>query len=123
MMWAYFVLAHDCGHGSFSTHELLNDCIGTVMHSFILAPYFPWKLSHRHHHMNTGNMDKEEVFHPVRQADWDIKTPGTKRMLTDVYLGLGFGWFIYLVTGYDGPLFVVTVVVSSPLLMSVLGSI
>ena len=34
---------------------------------FIMVPYYPWKLSHRHHHKNTGNIDKDEIFYPVRE--------------------------------------------------------
>lgn len=39
---SYFVLGHDCGHGSFSRHTLLNDIVGNILHTFILAPYYPW---------------------------------------------------------------------------------
>ncbi|CAM4967858.1 unnamed protein product [Rotaria socialis] len=40
---ALFVLGHDCGHGSFSVYPLLNDTIGTLLHTWILIPYYPWK--------------------------------------------------------------------------------
>ena len=42
MYTSYFVLGHDCGHGSFSRSTLLNDFMGNIMHTFILAPYYPW---------------------------------------------------------------------------------
>ena len=32
MFWAVFVLGHDCGHGSFSKHEWINDVIGNLLH-------------------------------------------------------------------------------------------
>ncbi|KAK3605334.1 hypothetical protein CHS0354_033823 [Potamilus streckersoni] len=88
-----FVLGHDCGHGSFSRYRLINDIVGTIAHTFVLTPYYPWKLSHRNHHKHTGNMDKDEVFYPHRDSDRDGKgyTP---------LFGLGFGWFYYLVKGY-----------------------
>ena len=56
-----FVIGHDCGHDSFSNHKCLNDTVGTFMHSLILAPYYMWKLTHRIHHKNNANMDKDEV--------------------------------------------------------------
>jgi omega-3 fatty acid desaturase (delta-15 desaturase) len=39
---SYFVLGHDCGHGSFSRYPILNDAIGNVLHTFVLTPYYPW---------------------------------------------------------------------------------
>lgn len=93
MFMAVFVLGHDCGHGSFSKYETLNDVFGTVLHSIVLTPYYPWKISHRNHHKHTGNIDKDEVFYPVRKKD-----DNGNRF---AYLfGLGIGWFVYLWRGY-----------------------
>jgi len=93
MFMALFVLGHDCGHGSFSRYDTLNDIMGTLIHSVILTPYFPWKVSHRNHHKNTGNIDKDEVFYPVRTS--------LENGNNFVYLfGLGVGWFVYLWRGY-----------------------
>ena len=52
------------------------------------------QLSHRHHHKNTGNIDKDEVFYPVRKS----KDPNVRMLLPG--FGLGIGWFMYLVHGY-----------------------
>lgn len=101
MFWAIFVLGHDCGHGSFSRYPLLNDIIGTLLHTFILVPYTTWKLSHRHHHKNTGNIDKDEVFHPVRKSEADKLLNGENSNFIP-YFGFGFGWIVYLIGGY-GP--------------------
>lgn len=94
--WSLFVLGHDCGHGSFSSYSLLNDVVGTALHSFILVPFYQWKLSHRFHHRHTGNIDKEEIFYPVRERDihkdMTLFRPGFM---------LGFSWFAYLVIGYS----------------------
>jgi omega-3 fatty acid desaturase (delta-15 desaturase) len=62
-----FVVGHDCGHSSFSKHHWLNDVVGNAMHTFLLCPYYCWKLSHRQHHKNTANIDKDEVFYPIRK--------------------------------------------------------
>jgi omega-3 fatty acid desaturase (delta-15 desaturase) len=93
MLMAVFVLGHDCGHGSFSKYETINDVFGTVLHSVVLTPYYPWKISHRNHHKHTGNIDKDEVFYPVRKEHENGNN--------FAYLfGLGFGWFVYLWRGY-----------------------
>ncbi|XP_029640746.1 delta(12) fatty acid desaturase DES8.11 [Octopus sinensis] len=94
MFTAIFVLGHDCGHGSFSHHPLLNDTMGTLLHSFLLCPYYTWKLSHKNHHKNTGNIDKDEVYYPIRK-----KFRKTSTQLLPGF-GLGLGWFGYLVRGY-----------------------
>lgn len=59
-----WVLAHECGHQSFSTSKLLNDTVGWVCHSALLVPYFSWKISHGKHHKATGNMERDMVFLP-----------------------------------------------------------
>jgi acyl-lipid omega-3 desaturase len=56
MFTSYFVLGHDCGHGSFSRYPILNDIMGNFLHTFILAPYYPWKITHRKHHNHTGKI-------------------------------------------------------------------
>ncbi|KAK3796033.1 hypothetical protein RRG08_013338 [Elysia crispata] len=89
-----FVVGHDAGHGSFSNSELVNSICGNICHTFLLCPYYMWKLSHKHHHKNTGNIDKDEVFYPVRKSQ-DPKV----RLLIPGF-GLGIGWFMYLVHGY-----------------------
>ena len=95
MMWAMFVLAHDCGHGSFSNYTWVNDIVGNILNSLILVPYYPWKLSHQHHHKNTGNIDKDEIFYPIREKDSNGGKPYIK------YFGLGIGWMHYLMFGYN----------------------
>lgn len=97
LFWAVFVLGHDCGHGSFSRYPLLNSVMGNLLHTFILVPFEPWKLSHRHHHKNTGNMDKDEIFYPIREREAHLQV----RLTTKFYFGLGFAWFAYLVGGYN----------------------
>jgi len=66
LFWGIFVLGHDCGHGSFSRYPKINQIFGNILHSFLLVPYEPWKTTHRLHHKNTGNIDKDEIFYPQR---------------------------------------------------------
>jgi len=90
-----FILGHDCGHASFSFYPLLNDTVGTILHTWILTPYYPWKLTHNHHHKNTGNIDKDEVFYPQRNTAFEPS------YLDKVLVWLpGIAWFHYLQKGY-----------------------
>ena len=66
---------------------------------FIMVPYYPWKLSHKHHHKNTGNIDKEEIFYPIRE-NCEAKKDDRHKLLP--LFGLGFGWFYYLIKGTVG---------------------
>ena len=59
-----WVLAHECGHQSFSPSKTLNDTVGFVCHSALLVPYFSWKISHGKHHKATGHIERDMVFVP-----------------------------------------------------------
>uniref|UniRef100_A0A1D1ZBE1 Omega-3 fatty acid desaturase, chloroplastic n=1 Tax=Anthurium amnicola TaxID=1678845 RepID=A0A1D1ZBE1_9ARAE len=67
MFWAFFVLGHDCGHGSFSNNANLNSVVGHFLHSSILVPYHGWRISHRTHHQNHGHVEKDESWHPLSE--------------------------------------------------------
>lgn len=70
LFWALFVVGHDCGHGSFSRQKWLNSFIGHLCHTPILVPYHGWRISHRTHHGNTGNLDTDESWYPISQAKY-----------------------------------------------------
>ncbi|WP_206070238.1 fatty acid desaturase [Nodosilinea sp. P-1105] len=70
LFWALFVVGHDCGHGSFSKAKWLNNLIGHLAHTPILVPYHGWRISHRTHHANTGNIDTDESWYPIAEADY-----------------------------------------------------
>ena len=59
-----WVIAHECGHQSFSASKTINDTTGWVLHSALLVPYFSWKISHGKHHKSTGHMQRDMVFLP-----------------------------------------------------------
>jgi len=99
-MWALFVVGHDCAHGGYSASPLLNSIFGHFYFGFILVPHNCWKFSHRHHHANTGNMDKDEIFFPERVPEGTIREE-TKTLWDKVqdncYFMLGVGWVVYQV--------------------------
>ncbi len=71
LFWSLFVVGHDCGHGSFSKSKWLNNFIGHLSHTPILVPFHGWRISHRTHHANTGNIDTDESWYPVSEAKYD----------------------------------------------------
>jgi len=64
-----WVIAHECGHQSFSESKFLNDSVGWVLHSSLLVPYHSWRISHSKHHGNTGSCEHDEVFAPKARDD------------------------------------------------------
>lgn len=71
MFWALFVVGHDCGHRSFSKYKWLNDLIGHLSHTPILVPFHGWRISHRTHHANTGNIETDESWYPIKESKYD----------------------------------------------------
>jgi len=69
-----WVLAHECGHQSFSDSKTLNDFVGWFCHSALLVPYFSWKISHGKHHKATGNMERDMVFVPKTREVFATRT-------------------------------------------------
>ncbi|KAM1286763.1 hypothetical protein ACFX15_000680 [Malus domestica] len=80
MFWAVFVIGHDCGHGSFSDSRLLNSFVGHISHSSILVPYHGWRISHRTHHQNHGNVEKDESWVPMTESLYKSLDNSTKTL-------------------------------------------
>ena len=53
-----FMIQHDCGHGAFFRHRLVNDWVGRVIGVLTLTPYDFWRRTHAIHHANSGNLDR-----------------------------------------------------------------
>ncbi|KII91495.1 hypothetical protein PLICRDRAFT_89777 [Plicaturopsis crispa FD-325 SS-3] len=64
-----WVIGHECGHGAFSDHKIVNDVIGFVTHTFLWTPYFSWRISHHRHHSNHASMERDEVYVPKTRTD------------------------------------------------------
>lgn len=88
-----WVLAHECGHQSFSESELANNIVGTICHSLLLVPYHAWRITHGKHHNNTGSCENDEVFAPSTRSDW------AKEMLRETPFAQGLGVVIMLTVG------------------------
>ena len=59
VMWSVFCIGHDCGHSVFSSSTLVNDVVGHFTHGFRLVPYWPWALSHHHHHIGHNHVEND----------------------------------------------------------------
>ena len=59
------VIAHECGHQSFSESEFWNNFFGTILHSLLLVPYHSWRITHGNPSLLT--MVTVSLFH-VSQA-------------------------------------------------------
>lgn len=71
LFWSLFVVGHDCGHGSFSQYRWLNNLVGHLAHTPILVPFHGWRISHRTHHANTGNIETDESWYPLTQSMYE----------------------------------------------------
>jgi len=109
-----WVLAHECGHQSFSPSKVLNDTAGWVCHSMLLVPYFSWKISHGKHHKATGHVERDMVVVPQTREQYASRighfvhelselteeTPiATAIHLASQQLG---GWPMYLMSNVTG---------------------
>ncbi|KAF2219315.1 putative delta-12 desaturase [Elsinoe ampelina] len=109
-----WVLAHECGHQSFSPSKTLNDTVGWICHSALLVPYFSWKISHGKHHKATGNMERDMVFVPKTRDVYASRVGAAVHELSELaedtpiatalhllYQQLG-GWPAYLIVNVTG---------------------
>ena len=106
----WWVLAHECGHGGFSASQLVNDCVGLVLHSALLVPYFAWQYSHAKHHSKTNHLEDGETHNPNTEAE--VKEAGYVTMAEAIgeegfvgfqlFAHLVVGWPVYLLTNSTG---------------------
>jgi omega-6 fatty acid desaturase (delta-12 desaturase) len=117
-MTGIWVIAHECGHQSFANSKAINNFVGLVLHSALLVPYHPWRITHAQHHASTGHIGQDQVFVPKRRSEVcpDSKKPDEKEPsaweeayedaplyhLLTVATYLLFGWPAYLLTHKSG---------------------
>jgi len=56
-----FMIQHDCGHGAFFRHRLVNDWVGRTLGVLTLTPYDFWRRTHAIHHASSGNLDRRGI--------------------------------------------------------------
>jgi omega-6 fatty acid desaturase (delta-12 desaturase) len=98
-----WVIAHECGHQAFSDSKTLNDSVGIVLHSALLVPYHPWRITHGLHHKNTNHMDRDHVFVPsTRSSMKEAVEDSPVFALLYAALTVTVGWWLYLVFNMTG---------------------
>jgi len=124
-----WVLAHECGHQSFSNSKTINNAVGLVLHSLVLVPYDPWRISHSQHHKSTGHIEQDQVFVPKRRAvakpsseehsPWQEAIESTPLyVIINVAAYLLIGWPLYLFfhkSGRPYPVYTCHFLPSSPI--------
>jgi len=109
-MTGIWVIAHECGHQSFSKWKSVNNSVGWVLHSALLVPYHSWRISHGIHHKSTSHMDRDQVYVPktARQITGDGEnihnaiSDSPLASLIQIVLLLTVGWPFYLATNAWG---------------------
>lgn len=56
-----FMIKHDCSHGAFFLSKGANDWVGRAIGVLNLTPFDFWRQTHRHHHANSGNLDRPRI--------------------------------------------------------------
>ncbi|CAM9119095.1 unnamed protein product [Scytosiphon promiscuus] len=104
MLWALFVIGHDCGHTTFSNHPWVNAVVGHLCHAPLMVPFWPWAKSHNEHHKYHNHVEKDMSYPWFgKQQFEDEVRPWTKLYLKSPLHPLTSYFFTYLLAGwYDG---------------------
>ncbi|KAL9109624.1 MAG: hypothetical protein Q9227_005804, partial [Pyrenula ochraceoflavens] len=109
------VIAHDAGHSGFSNSGVLNDTVGFILHSSLLAPYFSWKSTHRRHHIYANHSEKDLNYVPPRKSEYAEKIGHAVEFLDEVgqdsplvlflriLLQQAIGWNWYIISNITCP--------------------
>eukprot|EP01114_Cavostelium_apophysatum_P013822 TRINITY_DN343_c0_g1_i1.p1 TRINITY_DN343_c0_g1~~TRINITY_DN343_c0_g1_i1.p1 ORF type:complete len:401 (+),score=91.35 TRINITY_DN343_c0_g1_i1:76-1278(+) len=110
VMTGLWVIAHECGHQSFSKWKLVNDTVGWILHSALFVPYHAWRITHGTHHKNTSHMSRDQVYVPklfkqVANGQDDVHNAIAESPLVNliqIVIMLTVGWPFYLATNAWG---------------------
>lgn len=105
-----WVLAHECGHNAFHPNRTVENCVGLILHSLLLVPYFSWQRSHAVHHANCNHLETGETHVPSLQSSpWAMFSIKLKALLgpaayamVSIAVHLLVGWPLYLLFGVTG---------------------
>lgn len=105
-----FIILHDCGHGSFTKNQRLNDIFGIISGVFTLTPYYQWRHGHAIHHATSGDLDRRGIGDvdtlTVREY---VALPWWRRLAYRVYrfplfmFGLGAVFLFVVINRFAAP--------------------
>lgn len=103
-MTGLWVLAHECGHGGFSSDKAINEIVGWILHSALLVPYHNWRITHATHHRFCNHLDKDTVFIPEKKEHPVKEALGEAPLLSCVMIGIMWtlGWPFHLLFNFAG---------------------
>ncbi|KNE56023.1 hypothetical protein AMAG_01866 [Allomyces macrogynus ATCC 38327] len=118
-----WVIAHECGHQSFSSSKTLNNTVGYILHTALLVPYHAWRITHSKHHKATNHLTNDQVFVPHTRAELIASDPKLRERnaspdydpghdsllqesplfsLLGIVFMLTFGWPAYIINNTSG---------------------
>jgi len=109
-MTGIWVIAHECGHQSFSDWKVINNSLGWVLHSSLLVPYHSWRITHGIHHKSTSHMERDQVYVPKTKSQVTREVGDIHNAIADspivslvqIIIMLVLGWPFYLATNAWG---------------------
>ena len=76
VLLGFFLIGHDCGHGSFSKSKTVNRIVGYICMAPIFNGFQTWVLTHNHHHAHTQRRgeDVDWSSHLVTEEEFSRMT-------------------------------------------------
>jgi len=97
ILTGHWVLAHECGHGAFSSSQTINDIVGFIIHQAQLVPYFAWQYTHAKHHRRTNHLTDGESHVPGTAAENGLgKNKEREAAYAALHEALGDGAFAFV---------------------------
>ena len=95
-----FILAHDCGHGSFFPSSKVNEIVGSALGVLTMTPYHRWRKHHAIHHATSGDLDRRGSgdVHMLTVREYSQLTPigrWSYRLQRHPLVLFGIGPFLY----------------------------
>jgi len=76
----FFIINHDCGHGSFFESKRANDLVGFWTGLMAYTPYLRWRHGHALHHASYGQIEERSVgyFWIMGLEEYKQASPGVR---------------------------------------------